>query len=286
MNLLRSLQSKYINFVDFMYPKGGRIAEAGGVLHLDLSQNEALMDTLKKVRKAFFSQVELVREIEKSPNVAMHLGSVSQKFPGLAEILDQQLVLDITNYLGDGSRFDSMALSAMYCNYSLGEKNTSGVWHHDSVGHRLKFFIPLDETGNVRAPTRYILQSNLFRHNFMDVYRLKGKRIPQEIIENNIAKSKTMSIDFGHAFIFDTNGLHKGEYDDTTCHRLWLQLEFSSYKSIIRGQVGYTQIERNSFFFSKLKSFGLARGRLLVNIFLPVHYALIRKSINRLREWN
>ena len=111
--------------------------------------------------------------------------------------------------------------------------NKQSEWHHDSVGHRIKVYIGLDEKVSDLVYTELIphTQNNMyFDYN-------NTRIIPTE--EELRIKREKVSLAHGDVFIFDTNMLHRANYSKVMSRNV-IELEFSSYirGKIIPGKVG------------------------------------------------
>lgn len=62
-------------------------------------------------------------------------------FPEVGSLLNQYIVACIKDYLGKDAVLDSVALFVLpLSSHYIKGKNQSDLWHHDSVGHRIKMF--------------------------------------------------------------------------------------------------------------------------------------------------
>ena len=109
----------------------------------------------------------------------------------------------------------------------------SQLWHHDSVGHRLKLFIGLNHGWKT-----YYIEGSHKKNNFFSSFQDENKRIAlgKKIKSKNYGK--LMVLKKGGWLIFDTNGLHKG-FTDKNFHGSILVYEFSNkHKKPWMGKVG------------------------------------------------
>lgn len=117
--------------------------------------------------------------------------------------------------------------------------NRQSLWHHDSVGHRLKLYFGLDYEVNHDVFTQILPGT----HN---------NRYP-EYLESRISLTNYEStitpvdipLGFNDIFIFDTNAIHRGFYSLTSC-RCVLELEFSSSLRgiLMPGKIGRKNYKR------------------------------------------
>tara|TARA_B110000259_G_C13854733_1_gene338297 strand:- start:10 stop:621 length:612 start_codon:yes stop_codon:yes gene_type:complete len=80
-------------------------------------------------------------------------------------------------------------------------ENNSSLWHHDSVGHRIKIFIGLSQ---VVADTGTCFIPNSHKNKYSSY--LETRVDPDS--DNQIV----INLDRGDLMIFDTNSLHRGMY--------------------------------------------------------------------------
>ncbi len=140
----------------------------------------------------------------------------------------------IRGYLGRFSALDALSLHILYPDDST---NTSGLPHHDSVGHRLKLFVPLRLNQTMLTPTMYINNSHYKKwRRFSNPVRPNQSRIDTFW---DLADVSTLLPRENNAYIFDTNGVHWGSYSGIVLPRVYLTFEFSTIKSyMIRGKIG------------------------------------------------
>lgn len=124
--------------------------------------------------------------------------------------------------------------------YYFGTKNSSDdvhrnsqLWHHDSVGHRLKLFIALDS-----GWTTYYFKGSHLRKNFFNSSLSVNERkaLSQKLDKHENAIR--VDLEKGQYIIFDTNGLHKGHTESPYTGEI-IVFEFSnSFKKQWMGKVG------------------------------------------------
>ncbi len=153
-------------------------------------------------------------------------------------------------YIGNNVKLDFIEVGRIKFNQK--EKSISEKWHYDTVGRRIKIFIYLNSNKNIS--TDYVLSSNqLTKKNFTT----KGSRYENSSILNNNNKIFKAFPKIGSIFIFDTNGIHKGNYRNnkkTNIHeyRDTIQLEFSDKnKSNKLQSIGVDSIGVRNIFFDK-----------------------------------
>ena len=128
--------------------------------------------------------------------------------------------LDIIQYLGADCRLDDL-----YCSWFNPQrasiKNVSGGWHDDNCGHRLKIFICIKGDGS--TPTVILPESNRRPYSFRssEFIRFFGYADQRSLPGEVFLRYKT-----GDIAMFDTNGLHRGLYEETASERVVLIAEF------------------------------------------------------------
>ena len=159
------------------------------------------------------------------------------KVPSLASVLYNNNMLNlIYSHLGNRARLDYVSFSRLS---GKSADSNSGLWHHDSVGKRLKVFIFLNNCSlKSHVSTDYIPGTHRIRRQNYENPVIKGTRV--QPAENDINKKVSLTGKMSEGFIFDTNGLHRGNYKKNLLFRDTLQLEFSDYlkSKVIKGDIG------------------------------------------------
>jgi len=207
----------------------------------------------------FFSTVDLkqvqpivtalsIKEEENRNKLVHRINNSLELAPVLIKVLDSGIVQEIVfNYLGKNARFDSC--SSWRASSFSDNNHGSGLWHHDSVGHRIKGFLFLNDTREVNAPyTLFCPGSHLIKHKG---FEYEKTRFSEEYILEHF-KIQKLNGGPGDLVLFDTNALHRGGYTKNETHRDIVQFEFSSqFKSdFISGDIG----PRNTFFPTSLSN--------------------------------
>jgi hypothetical protein len=128
---------------------------------------------------------------------------------------------DVAAYLGSDVRVDDIYVTTIPASTET-FKSVSGSWHTDNVGHRLKLFFCIEGYGDV--PTCYRPGSNRrsYRPNIRQHRRFSGHFDfacrPDEIRLEHAT---------GDITLFDTNGVHRGAYDEHHRMRTILLIEFA-----------------------------------------------------------
>ena len=140
----------------------------------------------------------------------------------------------IRRYLGLSAALDSIRLLVVNPEHC---ENSSGIPHHDSVGHRLKLFVPLRLDRTAITPTYYIKNSHLREWlDYSNPVRADQTRVDQFWKSSEVC---TLYPYPDTVYIFDTNGVHWGSYDSLRLPRVYIVYEFSTIKSyFVRGLIG------------------------------------------------
>jgi hypothetical protein len=198
-----TLRRTLIPVIDRTAPLRGRLAEAGGLLALGTFSEPLVEFYLSKLGDA-------ARYRLRRAEIRALLGDLAQ-----------YRVADLLNdYLGPLWSADYAAV------WRSPAQSTSGQWHHDNVGNRVKLFVVLANASEGNG-TEFIVNSHTTRwpsfSGRLTAPAGGGRFVPQRR---------------GDVLIFDTNAAHRGHY--TAQERIILQLEFSSiFKSFFMlGQCG------------------------------------------------
>lgn len=133
---------------------------------------------------------------------------------------------DILFFIGTDTRLDDMYMS-LYSQKDARYFGTSGAWHRDNCGHRLKLFVCIE--GDGKMPTIIVPDSNREKYKFSIREILRLFNINSKKSYNN---SLNISYSTGDAALFDTQLLHRGSYEKSKSIRCVLILEFiNKYKS-------------------------------------------------------
>lgn len=180
-----------------------------------------------------------LRDVSNSLIGSEESSDILLKFPFLSKLLfDPNIIKIIRGYLGSNAVLDYVSARRF-----LSSGNKSDDWHHDSVGHRIKIFLCINEQ-NETTHTKLIPRSHLIKYSNYQKRSLELSEIEnRENIINVIGKKNDL-------IIFDTNMMHKGVYSDFP--REIVQFEFSDIrKSFLKGHVG---IRKSKFDLSITKS--------------------------------
>ena len=190
---------------------------------------------------------------------ALHFNDVLLHYPQLASHIDETIVNNIKAYLGKGAMLDAVYLGVFNTRASTENivTNDSGLYHHDSVGNRLKLFVPINIQGNINYPTYYMNGSQNTKWKSYANPTIGDSRLSEDILNKWVENS--ISVPFSGRFIFDTNGIHRGEYVVSDMYRAILQFEFSATKNLGFGQIGPLDFYLSSEAYNLLNNFDLLR---------------------------
>lgn len=128
----------------------------------------------------------------------------------------------ITKYIGKSARLDDLYIRCD--NVSVSKKRgVSEGWHHDHCGHRIKVWMCLKGDGSM--PTLFVPNTHK-RSVMMSLNQLK--RIFGRSDYAKKAGSIEIGLKSGDVGIFDTNGLHRGGFNERSTERICLVIEFIS----------------------------------------------------------
>lgn len=242
------LRDQSIKFADRNAPLGGQLSESGGCM---LYENPVLFGELEhkisELNDKLMQSEKLQSELKNSPlgtgyvyeDVLLHL-------PEVAFLLDHDLLKIARDYIGPDLKLDATYLSVIN---TVAEPtkfvNASSLQHHDSVGHRVKIFFPVNRSGNTNSPTYYLAGSNLIKWpTYQNSASKSNDRLAQygELVEDR-SSGRNVIVPYGSGYIFDTNGIHSGVYKQDKEPRFMFQFELSAHKnSYVRGQVGQARM--------------------------------------------
>ena len=257
-------QGYYIYQSDRYAPLQGELQQSGYVAlrsffaKEDMQVTERLVSSLDTLEKE--NREALVHRISNPIEICPFLYGV------LEDARVQEMVY---SYLGSDACFD-------FCNCwrttsMPGGEYGSGRWHHDSVGHRLKIFLLLNDTVEGFAPsTLFCLKSHLLRHRS---FTYEDTRFSDSYIRENFALENLCG-EVGDLLVFDTNALHKGSYEGNGTHRDIVQFEFSSRRksSKITGDIGPRKTVFPISLMDKLQSNNLIDQRYLTSDSIRCYY--------------
>lgn len=237
----QKIKDTIIRFSDRNAPIGGAINKDGGIHKFSII-DEALLNEIINFREKLLVNQKFINFVKAKPfGTALDFADILQVFPAASKLLNEELSKSIFDYLGPNVKVDSAHLSVLNLSNSDDRiKNPSGIMHHDSCGHRLKLFFPINQEGNKMYPTSYVEGShNIKWKTYLNEVLADDQRIPTEVLEKfpNISDSEKI-VTFGSGYIFDTNGIHSGCYHENVEPRMIIQFELSANKTYVPGKVG------------------------------------------------
>jgi hypothetical protein len=198
-----SLRKTFIPIIDRTAPLRGPLADAGGVLALGSFAEADIEFYLHKLASA--------------PRYRLNRPEIRELLRKLAPLKVRDI---LKGYLGPLWSADYAVI------WRSSQQSTSGDWHHDNVGNRVKLFAILGNESEQNG-TEFVV----------DTHRTKWRsftgRLPAPERGGAFLRQQR-----GDVLIFDTNLVHRGRY--TAHERIILQLEFSNiFKSfVVFGQCG------------------------------------------------
>jgi hypothetical protein len=203
MGVGEAVRRTFVPAIDRSAPLGGPLADAGGVLSLGVFPEEDVQFYLRKLSGA-----------------ARHRLSRSEIRELLRKLERYELRRLLSAYLGPLWSADYAVI------WRAPKQSSSGEWHHDNVGNRVKLFVILANESNENG-TEFIAHTHKTR------WRSFTGRLPAAGLSGALVQQRR-----GDVLIFDTNMAHRGRY--TSRERIVLQIEFSNIlKSFVTfGQCG------------------------------------------------
>ena len=199
------------------------LASSGFWAGLELAKS----DLFFKLRNEITSNIKL----KKDEQYAIHSLETNEVKDIGALLLTQPLITEaITHYLG-GSYLIHECYLFLRRKCSDNEKiQTSGFWHRDAMGTRLKLFICLDNTNGTPGtsivghpyldPVPHLwemIRANEPSHELPEMKKLN------EMITN--FNPQTIDLNPGQVLLLDTNSVHRGEYSG---NKLKKNIEYTS----------------------------------------------------------
>ena len=259
------LKDIYISLVDLILPKKGEVDKNGGLVEIDYrSYNPELIGSMESLRDKLLNCNEFTNYINNQEFLTTNnYTDLMVLNPKSVDLIDDNVVTIVKSYLGEHASIDSAVLTVMNMKGVKNiSKNHSGFPHHDSVGHRLKLFFPINTKGNSDYPTTYIDNSHKIKwksyRNDLDDH---GLRIPKNILDKyEYTERYKKIVPFGRGYLFDTNGIHSGVYNQSLEPRMIIQFEFSARKTFFPGQIGPNHFTLTEYAYNKLRGHNLIRS--------------------------
>ena len=118
-------------------------------------------------------------------------------------------------------------------------QNNSSIWHHDSVGHRIKIFIGVSKRS---SNTGTLFVSDSFKNKYDDYL---STRVHKVFTEN---ETFLINLDVGDLMIFDTNCIHSGLYGDNPRKAITVEISNPFKGFLLPGKIGKKDFRENEFF--------------------------------------
>ena len=214
------MREKFAFLGDFLFRPKGLLVNNGGIHHYKRVLPDNVRELLLMDFKCRLTEPGTYQELISIEIANVILTKVFSECSELRTVIYDyvgNLNVDVCYY------FESLSGEVVH--------RTSQLAHHDSVGHRLKVFIPL-ELGWITyyAPGTH-MKNNFFQSS-------QGRQTRESLTEELSDKLVKLSLTFGDIVVFDTNGLHKGHVEGGY-HGAILVYEFSNFfKRSWQGKVG------------------------------------------------
>jgi hypothetical protein len=155
--------------------------------------------------------------------------------PELSRLLENQRVNQLVRrYMGQDAIYSFGLLESMPAGVDV--YDSSGLWHHDKVGNRLKAFFLLCDVTPEGRPTYFVPGSHLL--DWPD-YHYQGSRFSDEWVRSHF-EVISLTGKKGDVVLIDTNALHRGNYELRRLGRQAFVAEYSNpIKSWKLDAIGY-----------------------------------------------
>jgi hypothetical protein len=138
--------------------------------------------------------------------------TVYRKISDLDKIIYNNTINNIIKrYLGGRAEISGYKYNILDIKDNNYNKYISSLWHHDNVGKRLKLFILMNDIDCIYGhPTSIALGTNNYIYKFTNSFkdtRFDDNEIRKKFTIKRICGKK------GDMYLFDTNTIHRGEYE-------------------------------------------------------------------------
>jgi hypothetical protein len=204
LGLGERLRRTFVPIIDRTAPLRGALADAGGVLSL-----------------GSFSEGDIRYYLAKLADAGRYRLRRNEINELLQKTAHYQLTALLSDYLGPLWSADYGLI------WRAPKQSSSGEWHHDNVGNRVKLFVVLANSATDRNGTEFVVNTHRTR------WQSFTGRLPAPEGGGLFVPQRR-----GDMILFDTNVVHRGTYSPG--ERIILQLEFSNiFKSfVVFGQCG------------------------------------------------
>lgn len=153
------------------------------------------------------------------------------ELPSLEPVLTNPQILEaVSSYLGGGGQraVEVTGYAVLHLGHHVDtDSYASGNWHHDRCGRRCKMFIYLDDVGLRSHPT--YIAAGTHRYSWMGISMDSMTRFEHDYVASTFGdRIVPMLGKAGGGFLFDTNGIHKGDVSGWHDSRNVIVVEFHS----------------------------------------------------------
>jgi hypothetical protein len=272
----------YYKAKNYYSPLAGNISTSGFCIYPPALES-CFFKSSSLLQRSLSSSLRLKQVLQGKPNgFVLNFHDILEHYPHLRFAIDRNILTDIRRYLGPSAKLDAVYL-AYYKSVDSSHSyfNASGLYHHDSVGHRLKLFLPLNASGNFHFPTVYLSGSNAIKWStFLNEKDSAGDRIDPCLAAS--FREYSISVPFGFRYLFDTNGIHKGMYSPYNENRVILQFEFSTHSFNPFGEIGPQKFFLDVDSYRYFSALGILRRRFVsaVDSSRYIHRSLRHRACN------
>lgn len=274
MKKLKATISLFIKFliikiIDLYPSKKGKISLKGFYIFKNILKKKNLEVDAKQIYNQIIKSDYFIDRHQKiSEEDVENFNDILKLKPNFAEILDNETISHIKSYFGNFIKLDYAYIGMFFTKSSLNYHMSSCLYHHDTVGNRCKLFIPINPSGTIYSPTFYVEGTNKKSWGFtaFDSNFKEGQRLEKMVSKKFKSSERLIKANFGDAYVFDTNGIHKGTHSKADELRCIIQFEFSRYKSCLRGDVGPGTFYMNSKAYHHLNELNLLRNERIIRV--------------------
>lgn len=225
-SFLSNLANNAPYVIDKLSPLNGELRKKG---YLQLASDGRSRSILELASDQLDSASKQVEAHSNGKNLIQRLDIDFDILTNYVTYLDKENQSFISEYLGSYK----VDIAYTFVDYFDGEAHrNSQLWHHDSVGHRLKIFLSPDEISH--APTEIVEGTHLISH-YGDYFWDKDKRSAYQPSGEVIPVATSAEV----VNIIDTNLIHRGAALSKESLRRLVVIEVSQpLKSFCKGRIG------------------------------------------------